>query len=145
MRGLMVLALLLGGWFQPAWAMVNPTELGEAVTAIEQLDQMRVGLASTLEGRAQEPTLETFQQVCAPVGRRSKEIAQTHGWQVRQVALKYRNSKAETVTNVGQYDLRPLVGVLPLNQPLTLVLPLVEGERRIQVPGAVVLRQSRQL
>ncbi|MEN9206968.1 MAG: DUF3365 domain-containing protein [Gloeomargarita sp. GMQP_bins_120] len=94
MRGLMVLALLLGllgGWFQPAWAMVNPTELGEAVTAIEQLDQMRVGLASTLEGRAQEPTLETFQQVCAPVGRRSKEIGQTHGWQVRQVALKYRN------------------------------------------------------
>ncbi|MDR5640194.1 MULTISPECIES: DUF3365 domain-containing protein [unclassified Thermosynechococcus] len=72
-------------------ASVNPDELGKAVTAIEQLDQMRIGLASTLEGSTTEPTLDTFKAVCAPVGKKAKEIAAANGWQLRQVALKYRN------------------------------------------------------
>ncbi|MDR7897380.1 DUF3365 domain-containing protein [Thermosynechococcus sp. JY1334] len=86
--------LMVSLWLQnsPATlASVNPDELGKAVTAIEQLDQMRIGLASTLEGSTTEPTLDTFKAVCAPVGKKAKEIAAANGWQLRQVALKYRN------------------------------------------------------
>ncbi|AHB87511.1 hypothetical protein NK55_00620 [Thermosynechococcus sp. NK55a] len=90
-----LMALLMASlWIQaspPTLASVNPDELGKVVTAIEQLDQMRIGLASTLEGGTGEPTLDTFKAVCAPVGKQAKEIAAANGWQVRQVALKYRN------------------------------------------------------
>jgi len=88
--GLLVLCLWLN-WLPTAGASVNPTELGKAVSEIEQLDQLRQGLASTLEGSTTEPTLETFKAVCALVGKRAKEVAAANGWQVRQVALKYRN------------------------------------------------------
>ncbi|MFN3680150.1 DUF3365 domain-containing protein [Thermosynechococcus sp.] len=86
--------LLVFLWLQSspaALASVDPDELGKAVTAIEQLDQMRIGLASTLEGSTTEPTLDTFKAVCAPVGKKAKEMAAANGWQVRQVAFKYRN------------------------------------------------------
>ncbi len=88
---LLVFTALLFGWSLPVWASIDPQQLGEAVTAIELLDQMRAGLASSLTGITTEPTLDTFKTVCAPVGKQAQKIAQDHGWQVRQVALKYRN------------------------------------------------------
>ena len=77
----------------PAFASVDPAQLGKAVTEIELLDQMRTGLASSLEGMTEEPTIDTFMTVCAPVGQKTQQIAQENGWEVRQVALKYRNPK----------------------------------------------------
>jgi len=65
--------------------------LSKAVVAMEQLDQMRISLASTLEGRTEEPTIETMKEVCKPVGMRAIAIGKENGWQVRQVASKYRN------------------------------------------------------
>jgi hypothetical protein len=65
--------------------------LSRAVSQIEQLDQMRVSLASGLEGRSDEPTMETMKEVCRPVGMRAQAIGRENGWQVRQVAAKYRN------------------------------------------------------
>ncbi len=59
--------------------------------------------------------------------------------------------KADSVPNVGQFDLSPLVERLPTGQPLTLTLPLVEGQRRILIPAPVtlewheVIRQARRL
>ncbi len=50
-----------------------------------------VSLASTLEGRSEEPTMETMKEVCKPVGMRAMAIGKENGWQVRQVASKYRN------------------------------------------------------
>jgi hypothetical protein len=88
---LLVFIALLFGWSLPVWASIDPQQLGEAVTEIELLDQMRAGLASSLTGTTTEPTLDTFKTVCAPVGKQAQKIAQDHGWQVRQVALKYRN------------------------------------------------------
>lgn len=66
-------------------------ELGAAVTEIESLNALRSGLASSLESTATEPTLQTFKEVCQPVGMRAKQISEATGWQVRQVAQKYRN------------------------------------------------------
>jgi hypothetical protein len=39
---------------------VEPAALAKAVSEMEQLDRMRVGLASTLKGRSEEPTMETM-------------------------------------------------------------------------------------
>jgi hypothetical protein len=70
---------------------VDSAALAKAVVAMEQLDQMRISLASTLEGRTEEPTIETMKEVCKPVGMRAVAIGKENGWQVRQVASKYRN------------------------------------------------------
>ena len=69
----------------------DPVELGRAVTEIEGLDLLRSSLAGTfaIEGAAIDRT--TFEQVCRPVGLRAREIAQKNGWQVSQLAEKYRN------------------------------------------------------
>ena len=70
---------------------VDSAALSKAVVAMEQLDQMRISLASTLEGRTEEPTMETMKEVCRPVGMRAVAIGKENGWQVRQVASKFRN------------------------------------------------------
>jgi len=70
---------------------VDPAALSKAVLAMEQLDQMRISLASTLEGRTEEPTMETMKEACRPVGKRAAAIGKENGWQVRQVASKFRN------------------------------------------------------
>ncbi|MBW4531259.1 MAG: DUF3365 domain-containing protein [Aphanothece saxicola GSE-SYN-MK-01-06B] len=72
-------------------APVDPATLAKAVVAMEQLDQMRIALASTLEGPSEEPTMETMKEVCKPVGMKAAAIGQENGWQVRQVAAKFRN------------------------------------------------------
>jgi hypothetical protein len=72
-------------------AQPQPEQLGEAVQEIESLDGMRSSLASTLEGTDETPTLETFKEVCKPVGMRAKQLSQEKPWDVKQVAEKYRN------------------------------------------------------
>lgn len=67
-------------------------DLPRAVEAMEQLDQLRTSLASSLEGSTEEPTMDTMREVCKPVGQRAMAIAQENGWTVRQVASKYRNA-----------------------------------------------------
>ena len=52
---------------------------------------MRSRLASSLEGTTEAPTLQTMQEVCKPVGIRAKQLSQENGWQVKQIAKKYRN------------------------------------------------------
>ncbi|EKQ69550.1 hypothetical protein OsccyDRAFT_2186 [Leptolyngbyaceae cyanobacterium JSC-12] len=69
----------------------KPSELSHAVQEIENLDAMRSGLAASLEGRTEEPTMQTMQEVCRPVGIRAMQLSQENGWQVKQIAKKYRN------------------------------------------------------
>jgi hypothetical protein len=95
--GLVVLGAVLLT-FLPASALaaesslpVDSAALSKAVVAMEQLDEMRISLASTLEVRTEEPTIETMKEVCKPVGMRAIAIGKENGWQVRQVATKYRN------------------------------------------------------
>jgi hypothetical protein len=72
-------------------APVDPAVLAKAVDQMEQLDRMRISLASSLEGSTEEPTMDTMREVCVPVGKRAVAIGQENGWGVRQVASKYRN------------------------------------------------------
>lgn len=72
-------------------APVDPAVLARAVDQMEQLDRMRISLASTLESSTEEPTMDTMREVCMPVGKRAMAIGQENGWTVRQVASKYRN------------------------------------------------------
>ncbi len=72
-------------------APVEPAALAKAVVAMEDLDRMRIALASTLEGRSEEPTQQTMKEVCKPVGMKAAAIGEENGWQVRQVAAKFRN------------------------------------------------------
>jgi hypothetical protein len=52
---------------------------------------LRSGLASTLEGQTEAPTQETMKEVCRPVGMKAMELSKENGWQVKQIATKYRN------------------------------------------------------
>jgi hypothetical protein len=85
-----LLAILLLTLPSPALA-VEPAALAKAVSEMEQLDRLRISLASSLEGRPEEPTMETMKEVCKPVGMRAAAIGKENGWQVRQVATKFRN------------------------------------------------------
>ncbi len=69
----------------------HPEELVHAVQEIESLDAMRTGLASSLEGSTEEPTLQTMKEVCRPVGMQAMQLSKENGWQVKQIATKYRN------------------------------------------------------
>lgn len=71
----------------------NVDQLGGAVQEIEALDALRTNLASSLEGTTEAPTMQTMKEVCRPVGMRAMELSQDHGWQVKQMAAKYRNPK----------------------------------------------------
>lgn len=91
LAGLLTISLMAP---QTAWAapnIPNPQELSKAVQEIEALDATRSGLASTLEGRTEEPTMQTMKEVCRPVGMRAMQLSKENGWQVKQLSNKYRN------------------------------------------------------
>jgi hypothetical protein len=88
-------SLLAIAW-NPAIALAapiipHPEELVHAVQEIESLDAMRTGLASSLEGSTEEPTQQTMKEVCRPVGMQAMQLSKENGWQVKQIASKYRN------------------------------------------------------
>ena len=58
---------------------VDSVALSKAVVAMEQLDQMRISLASTLEGRSDEPTIETMKEVCMGLPRFGGQASGLHG------------------------------------------------------------------
>ena len=89
--GFVVIILLVIANPSLAKAETDPTQLAKAVQEIENLDAMRSGLASTLEDSTTEPTIETFKEVCKPVGMRAMQLSKENGWQVKQIATKYRN------------------------------------------------------
>lgn len=67
-------------------------ELARVVEEIEQLNGLRERLASTFLGEGGGDIDEgTFRQVCQPVGERAAALSREHGWQVRQMAIRYRN------------------------------------------------------
>jgi hypothetical protein len=91
LMGFVVMVLLLIVNPTLANAQTDPAQLAKAVQEIENLDAMRSGLASTLEDSTTEPTVQTFKEVCKPVGMRAMQLSKENGWQVKQIATKYRN------------------------------------------------------
>lgn len=75
----------------PAIAHADPAPLAKAVQEIENLDAMRSSLAAYLADESEPPTAETMKQVCKPVGMKAQQLSQDNGWQVKQLAKKYRN------------------------------------------------------
>lgn len=67
--------------------------------AINNLDQMRSGLAGTMDTDNVDAT--TFAQVCKPVGMQAKKLSSDNGWVVKQVATKYRNPGNKADPEVG--------------------------------------------
>ncbi|MEZ4700150.1 MAG: DUF3365 domain-containing protein [Rhodothermales bacterium] len=102
-RALVVLAVALGlaacrPAEPPPAVQAVPDSLRQAVSgAIRDIDAMRVGLAGPIGDRPVDA--ETFAQVCKPVGMRAAELSKQTGWEVRQLAVKYRNpaNQADTV------------------------------------------------
>ncbi len=74
-----------------AQAQPHPEELAKAVQSIENLDALRSDLAAYLKDTSEPPTAETMKQVCKPVGMKAVQLSQENGWQVKQIASKYRN------------------------------------------------------
>jgi len=91
----LAIALAFWGWPAAAQARPQPAELGNVVQEIEALDTMRSSLAATID---KEATLETFKEVCKPVGMRAMQLNKEHPWQVKQVAAKYRNPQHAPAT-----------------------------------------------
>lgn len=119
MRVIVMLTTLIGIWglaSPAASANPDPEALGQAVAAIETLDTMRSSLAATLDGRTTPPDLETFKQVCQPVGMQVKRLSQDQGWQVKQISEKYRNpahkpDNAQAVQALARFEANPdLIG-----------------------------------
>ena len=91
LMGFVVMVLLLIANPTLANAQTDTAQLAKAIQEIENLDAMRSGLASTLKDATTEPTIETFKEVCKPVGMRAMQLSKENGWQVKQIATKYRN------------------------------------------------------
>ena len=89
--GASLVICLLMGLPAIAQAQPDPAQLAKAVEEIENLDAMRSGLAAYLEDAPEAPTAETMKQVCKPVGMKALQLSQANGWQVKQMATKYRN------------------------------------------------------
>ncbi len=72
-------------------AVSTPADTLRSHVAIEigGIDAMRIGLAGTIGSESVDA--ETFARVCKPVGQRAAALAQSTGWEVRQMAVKYRN------------------------------------------------------
>lgn len=74
----------------PLQAERPPSAVRQAVEdSIADLNRMRISLAATIDTPSVDK--KTFKRVCAPVGRRAKQMAQTNNWTIQQLAEKYRN------------------------------------------------------
>lgn len=69
-----------------------PEDLARAVEAVERLNDLRERLAGTFLGEeGVEADAETFREVCRPVGMKAASLSRENGWDVRQMAVRYRN------------------------------------------------------
>jgi hypothetical protein len=89
--GASLVICLLMGLPAIAQAQPDPAQLAKAVEEIENLDTMRSGLAAYLKDAPEAPTAATMKQVCKPVGMKAMQLSKDNGWQVKQMATKYRN------------------------------------------------------
>ncbi len=62
-----------------------------AVSAAEEIIQMRSTLAQNFIRPEMEITEETFKNVCGAVAKRVKEIMEKDGYKIRHASAKYRN------------------------------------------------------
>jgi hypothetical protein len=88
---ILVLSLATGSLAGPGADVDAKKARAEAIA--RELVDLRSGLARTFLSADTEVTEQTFQQVCAPVGVKAKELAASEGVVIRQTAIKNRNPK----------------------------------------------------
>ena len=78
----------------PASSQTPPDSVRRDVEqSIASLNEMRKSLAATIDTPAVDK--RTFKRVCAPVGKRVRQLGADRGWKVQQLATKYRNPAHE--------------------------------------------------
>jgi len=92
MRAFLVIAvLLLAACGREPASDAPPAAVRQQVEeAIRALDALRAGLARTITA-GETIDAATFNRVCRPVGQQARQLAETNGWIVQQLAVKYRN------------------------------------------------------
>lgn len=79
-----------------------------AVSAAEEIIQMRSTLAQNFIKPDMEITEETFKNVCGAVAKRVKEIMEKDGYKIRHASAKYRNpvnaASPEEIKILGIFD-----------------------------------------
>jgi hypothetical protein len=85
----LVLSLVEGSLAGPVTDVDGKKARAEEIA--RELVDLRSGLARTFISADTEVTEQTFQQVCAPVGAKAKELAAREGVVIRQTATKNRN------------------------------------------------------
>lgn len=88
------IALTLGLLILPVniWAdEVLEERKASAITAADEIINMRSSLAQAFIKPDMEITEETFKNVCGAVGKRVKEISEKEGFKIRHAAIKNRN------------------------------------------------------
>ena len=103
--GCLLMSLVVMSHPEPVQAQSELNSLAKAVQEIENLNAMRSGLASYLKDASEPPTAATMKQVCKPVGMKAKQLSQDNGWQVKQLAKKYRNPAHQADTPHAQMAL----------------------------------------
>lgn len=81
---------------------LQANEIQEAIVKLKSLNAMREGLSSTLDQSKEQITEETFKRVCMPVGMQLKSWGAEQGYQVRQIAEKYRNPQHKPQANEAE-------------------------------------------
>lgn len=93
-----------------AGARASTAEEARVEAAIAALDSLRIARAAAIPAD-EAVDAETFARVCQPVGRQAAALSAEHGWQVRQLAARYRNpaNAADPVTDalLQQFEADP--------------------------------------
>jgi hypothetical protein len=91
MRSMVLVAGALSLTGSAAFLLPSPDDtLARAVTEVERLNDLRETLARQFETNP-AATEGRFLEVCRPVGVEAERLASETGWNVRQLADKYRN------------------------------------------------------
>lgn len=91
--------------------------LTAVIQEVEAVHALREGLAQGFRQQGVAADAETFQTVCRPVGQRIRQVGDTGGPTIRQLAVKYRNPanradpEAEQVIALMERD-RAMVSLL---------------------------------
>lgn len=91
----LVALLLPHGALAQADERPSGSTMAAVVESIEDLDEMRSGLAASITQGDEPVDRTTFAEVCRPVGRRAAQLSAENPWTVRQMAVQYRNPAHE--------------------------------------------------
>ena len=95
----------------PAQDRPSAEALARVVQSVEELDRLRSQLAGAFLAEGVQADGRTFEAVCKPVKLKAMSVAEEQGWQIRQLAVKYRNpdneAGAEARTALGLMRERP--------------------------------------